>query len=512
MAEGNKEVIQELLSRVGSLQPSERRGVVQSLMPHIDSLPIGQQGVLLELGSRLNVGPKPPKPGLPSGLVKGPLENHKVPGNTPNERRLWIQSHPKEAYAMGQGSQAASEQWKASIDAAKPRGSAVERFAEGALGTIAAPVKEMYQYVSDPKAWVAQHAGHGGFMGDSPSPGASLAGRAATGDVAGAAGSATAGAGMLALGAKLAGPGEAEAGAGSGSRIAGSVAEKIPSFNPLTRFLIKRIPGGGAALDVLEAWKKRFGPELETMPTRDQLAYDLYKETHGKAPASAAERIDALREMKAQLNPPKAPKPVKPETRAYSSLNPEAQAAEKAANPGVEFTAPKAASKPNQNIASMARRYPGPSEEEYSAPSSGKTPAVRPSQRNLPTKKVEVQHLGDMRINGRTPAPPTVYDAYGRKVEVPSPGEFPSPSPKGKLEPPASAAASATESPAVGSGSQMAKNARTIARKLKATNMTPAQLESLGPEDLADYAKQIGLTSGNAKTLRQQVLFELRKL
>ena len=30
--------------------------------------------------------------------------------------------------------------------------------------------------------------------------------------------------------------------------------------------------------------------------------------------------------------------------------------------------------------------------------------------------------------------------------------------------------------------------------------------------DLVDYAKQIGLTPGNAKTLRQQVLFELRKL
>jgi hypothetical protein len=36
--------------------------------------------------------------------VPGSQAGHTVPGKTPNERRLWIKSHPKEAEAMGEGS------------------------------------------------------------------------------------------------------------------------------------------------------------------------------------------------------------------------------------------------------------------------------------------------------------------------------------------------------------------------------------------------------------------------
>lgn len=222
---------------------------------------------------------------------------------------------------------------------------------------------------------------------------------------------------------------------------------------------------------------------------------------------------DIVKRIRARLNPKAVP-----ETRPYSSLSASAQAAERAANPGVEFTQPGPSGKMSAD-AVKKMRYGGPAAQDYSP--------ARPSARvgktsggaGDPGKKVvEVQHLGDMRINGRTPKPPTLYDAYGRVAEVPASGEAvpASPSPRGRLEPPETAypakTAPAVESPVAGSNSVMAKNARTIARKLKAAGMTPSQLESLGPEDIAEYAKQIGLSPGNAKALRQQALFELRRL
>ena len=49
----------------GVANMDDQRDIVQELMSRIDTLPADKQAIVMELGSRFNVGPKPPKPKLP---------------------------------------------------------------------------------------------------------------------------------------------------------------------------------------------------------------------------------------------------------------------------------------------------------------------------------------------------------------------------------------------------------------------------------------------------------------
>jgi len=109
-------------------------------------------------------------------------------------------------------------------------------------------------------------------------------------------------------------------GAAAGTGTAEALASKLPKVHPVAKFLAKRIPGVGTALDVLEALKEKYGTNLEGVPkmTRDELANRLYEEAHGKPPKTAQERVDAIKEFKSTLkteksaDAPKAPEPFKP--------------------------------------------------------------------------------------------------------------------------------------------------------------------------------------------------------
>ena len=67
--------------------------------------------------------------------------------------------------------------------------------------------------------------------------------------------------------------------------------------------------------------------------------------------------------------------------------------------------------------------FGGSVKPEYQpGPSGGGVAARRPGglpEGGIGPRRVEVQHLGDMRINGRTPEPLPMFDAYGRKLPRP---------------------------------------------------------------------------------------------
>ena len=85
-----------------------------------------------------------------------------------------------------------------------------------------------------------------------------------------------------------------------------------PSMGPVAKFLIRRVPGGKMATDLFDLATTKYGPDLSTMPKggRDQLAYDLFQQTSGKAPETAAEKVTAIRNLQSTLKAKTATTPI----------------------------------------------------------------------------------------------------------------------------------------------------------------------------------------------------------
>jgi len=99
-----------------------------------------------------------------------------------------------------------------------------------------------------------------------------------------------------------------------------AVVSKLPKMNAVARFLIRRMPGGGTALEVLDHLRGQFGEALEGVPKsgRDELAFKLFEETHGKAPSTAGDRVAAIKELQAQLKAPRQTAAAKPQPAPMS--------------------------------------------------------------------------------------------------------------------------------------------------------------------------------------------------
>ena len=170
------------------------------------TLPPLPKGYKLEEGGGQSGAPPPPSGYKLTGSGAQPAKpvTPAVSGRTPMERRAFIQSHPQESAA-------------AKAEAAAPfthqpqqEGSGFVRFAQGLAGTVTGPIQEAATYISNPREWVKKYrletGGAAAGSDLSMLPGVSQAGQVATGDVAGAAGSALGQAGLTAGMAKLAGP------------------------------------------------------------------------------------------------------------------------------------------------------------------------------------------------------------------------------------------------------------------------------------------------------------------
>jgi hypothetical protein len=119
---------------------------------------------------------------------------------------------------------------------------------------------------------------------------------------------------FLAPGALLKGGAKAAETAGTLESFANGLPEI--KANPFLKLVLKRIPGVGTTLDVLEALKAKYGTRLGEVlakESRDELAARFFEENHGSKPVTAGDKVTAIREMQQAIKgPPRLPKAAKP--------------------------------------------------------------------------------------------------------------------------------------------------------------------------------------------------------
>jgi len=105
-----------------------------------------------------------------------------------------------------------------------------------------------------------------------------------------------------------------------GASAVEAVAGKIPKVHPFAKFLAKRLPGVGTALDIVEGIRSMGSGEVPAIPKggRDELAAQLWKETTGKLPETAKEKIQAIKGLREALKPTPAAKEKYPPSKSLA--------------------------------------------------------------------------------------------------------------------------------------------------------------------------------------------------